>query len=72
MITITNQGQRITSTNYWDSDNARAGYLYLSWNAGAARLMVPDTQKAVIRASMRPQRFAAEDQSATRGQNRYG
>ena len=49
MITIGNQGQRIASTDYWDSDHARAGYLYLSWNAGAARLLVPDSQKAVIR-----------------------
>lgn len=49
MITIENKGQRLVATNYWDSDHARAGYLYLSWNAGAARLLVPDSQKPLIR-----------------------
>jgi hypothetical protein len=49
MITIANQGQRIASTNYWDSDHAKAGYLYLSWNAGAARLLLPDNQKSMLR-----------------------
>ena len=56
VITIGNQGQRITSTNYWDSDHARAGYLYLSWNAGAARLLLPDSQKPMIR-EMKTGRF---------------
>lgn len=49
MLEIRNQGQAIASTNYWDSEHARAGYFYLSWNAGAARLLVPDSQKAVLR-----------------------
>lgn len=49
MLTIVNQGQAIASTNYWDSAHARAGYFYLSWNAGAARLLVPDAQKSALR-----------------------
>jgi len=49
MITINNRGQAIISTNYWDTDHARSGYFYLSWNAGAARLLVPDSQKPVLR-----------------------
>jgi hypothetical protein len=48
-ITIANAGQRILSTNYWDSEQARAGYFFLSWNAGAGRLLVPDSQKPTIR-----------------------
>lgn len=48
-ITIENAGQRIVSTDYWDSDHAKAGFCFLSWNAGAARLMLPDTQKPMLR-----------------------
>ncbi len=49
MITIENQGQRIVTTNYWDSEHAGRGYFYLSWNAGAGRILVPDVQKPVLR-----------------------
>lgn len=48
MLTITNKGQAIASTNYWDSDHAAAGYCFLSWNAGAARLLLPDSQKLML------------------------
>jgi hypothetical protein len=41
MLTITNDGQAVTSTNYWDTEHAARGLLYLSINAGAARLLVP-------------------------------
>ncbi|SCC90986.1 conserved hypothetical protein [Thiomonas sp. X19] len=46
---IVNQGQSIASTNYWGSEMERAGYVYLSWNAGAARLLLPDSMKQDIR-----------------------
>lgn len=49
MLTIDNQGQKIVSTNFWDSEMAKRGYFYLSWNAGAARLLVPDTQGRSVR-----------------------
>jgi len=49
MFTIQNRGQGIVETNYWDSDMAKEGILYLSWNAGAARLLVPDSMKSYIR-----------------------
>lgn len=49
MFLISNRGQAIVDTNYWDSEHARAGLFYLSWNAGAGRLLVPDSQKAVLR-----------------------
>jgi len=49
LLEIRNRGQAILSTNYWDSDHAKAGYFYLSWNAGAGRLLVPDSQKATLR-----------------------
>ena len=49
MITISNRGQAILSTNYWDSDHAAWGLFFLSWNAGAARLLVPDGQRSALR-----------------------
>lgn len=48
MIKIKNNGPKIEQTNYWDTESAKAGYLYLSWNAGAARLLVPDPLKPQI------------------------
>lgn len=48
MLTIENQGQAIKSTNYWDSNHAKSGYCYLTWNAGAGRLLVPDNQKFML------------------------
>lgn len=49
MFTIQNRGQAILSTNYWYSEHAKAGLYYLSWNAGAGRVLVPDSQKASLR-----------------------
>lgn len=49
MITIENRGQAILTTDYWDTPHAHAGYLYLSWNAGAGRLLIPDRQKLLLR-----------------------
>lgn len=49
MLVIQNKGQAIASTNYWDSPQAKEGFFFLSWNAGAARLLVPDSQKPHIR-----------------------
>ena len=46
MLTITNNGSDLASTNYWDGEHARAGFFYLSWNAGAGRLLVPDSRLA--------------------------
>ena len=50
-IMIVNKQQLINtaSTNYWDTDFAEKGALFLSWNAGAARLLVPDQQIESIR-----------------------
>ena len=49
MLTIVNSGQAIAETNYWDSQYARNGLFYLSWNAGVARLLVPDNQQCALR-----------------------
>jgi hypothetical protein len=49
MLTINNNGQAITSTNFWESETAKAGYCFLSWNAGAARLLLPDALLPAVR-----------------------
>src|SRR5574337_2166358 len=47
-LVLINRGQEIRETNYWDSIPARAGYFYLSWNAGAGRLLVPDFHRDLL------------------------
>lgn len=47
-LEIINKGPLIASTNFWDSPMARQGIFYLSWNAGAGRLMVPDSMIAIL------------------------
>lgn len=47
-LIIGNDGQAIKTTNYFDSTRAQRGLLYLSWNARAARLLVPDNQRAAV------------------------
>ena len=46
---IGNKNQAIIQTDYWDSELARAGLVFLSWNAGAGRLMIPDPMKGMLR-----------------------
>lgn len=48
MITITNNGQALTSTNYWQTEHASTGLLYLSGNAGALRLLVPEAAEGLL------------------------
>ena len=45
---IENKGQQIIKTDYWGSEHAANGYFYLSWNAGCARLLVPDPVKSSL------------------------
>ncbi len=47
-INIANNGKDIKFTNYWETLNAKKGLFYLSWNANAARLLVPNKQLSSI------------------------
>ena len=47
-IMVENNEQEIISTNYWESEYAQNGYFYLSINAGAFRLLVPENQEQLI------------------------
>lgn len=48
IITISNAGQKIKDTNYWDSEYAQAGKAYISINAGCIRLLVPEAMFHMI------------------------
>ena len=47
-LTITNDGPRIVTTNYWDTEHACGGKYYCSVNAGAIRILVPPQRAADI------------------------
>lgn len=49
LITINNRGQAILATDYWATPAAAAGYVFLSWNAGAGRVLIPDSRKSMLR-----------------------
>ena len=44
MLKVRNNGPEIISTNYWSSQAAQKGYVFLSVNAGCFRLLVPTAQ----------------------------
>lgn len=48
VLTIENHGPIILRSNYWQSDLAARGLMYLSANAGAFRLLVPAALRAAI------------------------
>lgn len=48
MITISNAGQEIVHTDYWSTEHARRGLVYLSGNAGAWRLLVPPAAAGML------------------------
>lgn len=48
MIEIQNAGQDIARTNYWSTEHASAGLLYLSGNAGTWRLLVPPAAEHML------------------------
>jgi hypothetical protein len=49
LILIANDGPLIKHTNYWQSEYFHSGYAILDWNAGTARLLLPDTMKPGLR-----------------------
>lgn len=56
IIQITNHGPLILSTNYWESDLARGGKVFLSVNAGAIRILLPPARYADL-ADMRTGKY---------------
>ena len=49
LIEISNDGPLIAASNYWDSEYNRAGKVFCSINAGAIRILIPDSQRALIK-----------------------
>jgi len=48
MLVIKNNDQEITETNFWETDQAKAGAFYLSINAGAFRLLLPQRHESIL------------------------
>lgn len=48
LLQIENNGPEIVATNYWETEHARSGLLFLSINAGAFRLLIPASQESQI------------------------
>lgn len=57
MIKISNAGQDIQSTDYWDTEHAAVGLCFLSGNAGALRLLVPEAAEGLL-SEMRTGKYA--------------
>ena len=51
MLKVENDGPRIVSTNFFETDQAKAGKFFVSVNAGTLRLLIPDAHAASIRAN---------------------
>jgi hypothetical protein len=48
VLTFENDGPLLLASNYWKSEMATAGKLYVSMNAGCFRLLVPQIQHTAI------------------------
>ena len=48
MLLFENNGPDLVQTNYWDTEAGQAGYFFLSWNAGHARLLTPEANQGLI------------------------
>jgi len=48
LFQIINDLQSLEFTDYWETLSAQSGLLFLSWNACACRILIPDTQKYIL------------------------
>jgi hypothetical protein len=48
VIVVSNHGPLILSSNFWESEYAAAGKLYVSVNAGTIRILVPQSNRELI------------------------
>ena len=49
VLTFENSGPDLIATNFWDTPLAAAGFCFLSWRQGVARLLVPQAHVAAVR-----------------------
>ena len=48
VLQIQNAGPEVLATTYWRTEHARRGYLHLSFNGGALRVVVPEPAAGVL------------------------
>lgn len=53
LLRIANNGEEIIETNFFETHEAKMGIVFLSWNAGAARLMLPKALEAQFKREIR-------------------
>lgn len=68
MIEIRNAGQQLAGTNYWTLPHAARGLCYLTANAGALRLLVPDAAPGYLAEMRTAKRVLIEDSMSAPGQ----
>ena len=68
MISIENDGVDLVATDYWDSEQARAGYCFLTGNAGAWRLLVPEATEYIVAEARACKRVTIEPSLVAPGQ----
>jgi hypothetical protein len=66
VLKFENDGPLLLASNYWQSEMAAAGKLYVAINADCFRLLVPQSQHAVI-SDMRPRAKTHRRLDAARG-----
>lgn len=71
MITIGNDGQNIKATNYWDHPLNARGVVVCSLNAGALRLLIPDSLCEEYLAEMRTGKEVIVSKAPYRGRMSY-
>lgn len=67
MFSIANNHQAIKTTTYWETDEAQAGYCYLSQNAAALRLLVPEARRDWLPLIMTGKKVTIEGSVLIRG-----
>lgn len=62
IIHIENAGPELVATNYWQTEHAAQGLLYVSLNAGTFRLLVPASKEGEI-----PEMLTGQEAIVSRG-----
>lgn len=48
LIMISNEGEKLKETNYWEHELAKQGIVYITCNAGSIRVLIPNSKEFFI------------------------
>ena len=60
MFVFQNRGEELTETNYWQSEHAAKGLVYVSGNAGALRMLIPPASEDFLKEMKKVKRVTIE------------